>query len=136
MHQESAQLRNVLERSRWDDSDVGDPSNAGPDAWVAGVGASAGTVTAPAHVATRSSEFRRIPPGSILVTTAPRPELVAALRTIEGLVAERGGMLSHAAIVARELGIPCVVGAAGATRRIRSGQQITVDGTAGTVEHA
>ena len=128
MHQESARLRTVLEQSRWDAADGATPP---PAAWLSGTGASPGVVTGPAHIATRTSDFRRIPPGAVMVTMTPRPEVVAALHTVVAVVAERGGMLSHAAIVSRELGIPCVVGAANATRRIRPGQQITVDGAAG-----
>lgn len=133
MHRESARLRDVLERSRWAPEDHKEPQ---PSAWVAGLGASPGQVTAAAHVATRNSDFRRIPDGSVLVTTMPRPEMTPVLGEVEAIVAERGGMLCHAAIVARELGIPCVVGAAGATKRIRTGQLVTVDGAAGTVELA
>ncbi|HSF85832.1 MAG TPA: PEP-utilizing enzyme [Acidimicrobiia bacterium] len=133
MHRESAALRQVLERARFSDDP---PDTAEPGSWLSGIGASPGVVTAPAHVATRTSDFRRVPDGSVLVTTAPRPEIIAALPAMAGLVAERGGRLSHAAIVARELGVPCVVGAANATRRIRSGQRITMDGGSGRIERA
>ena len=133
MHQESDRLRTVLEESRWHEADA---PRAGTTASVSGTGAATGVVTATAYVATRTSDFRRIPPGAVLVTTAPRPELVSGLHDLVALVAERGGMLSHAAIVSRELGIPCVVGATNATRRIRTGQLVTVDGAAGTVKRA
>ena len=53
--------------------------------------------------------------------------------TAGGLVMEMGGMLSHGAVVAREYGIPAVVGVAGATDQIRTGQRVTIDGSAGTV---
>jgi pyruvate,water dikinase len=53
---------------------------------------------------------------------------------VKGLVIERGGMLSHGAIIAREYGIPAVVGVEGATRRIRTGEQVRVDGDEGVVE--
>ena len=131
MHRESAQLRRVLEQSRHAPEDDRVPQEA---VWVGGIGASPGVITAPAFVAAGASGAAEAPPDSVLVTIAPRPEILASLPNLAGLVAERGGMLSHAAIVAREMGIPCVVGARRATQRIRSGQLVTVDGGAGTVE--
>lgn len=83
-------------------------------AWLSGIPASSGVVSAPAFVATRTSDFRRIPEGAVLVTTMPRPELTPSLSQVAAIVAERGGTLSHAAIVARDVRVPCVVGAKGA----------------------
>jgi pyruvate,water dikinase len=72
-------------------------------------------------------------PGEILVAPSTDPSWTPLFLTAGGLVMEVGGAMSHGAIVAREYGIPAVVGVAGAIERIRSGQVVTVDGTRGTV---
>jgi len=75
----------------------------------------------------------RLEPGEILVAPSTDPGWTPLFLTAWGLVMEMGGMMSHGAVVAREYGIPAVVGVAGATEQITSGQRITVDGAAGTV---
>ncbi|MBV9898156.1 MAG: phosphoenolpyruvate synthase [Chloroflexi bacterium] len=75
----------------------------------------------------------RLEPGEILVAPSTDPGWTPLFLTAGGLVMEMGGMMSHGAVVAREYGIPAVVGVAGATERIASGQRVTVDGSAGTV---
>ena len=75
----------------------------------------------------------RLEPGEILVAPSTDPGWTPLFLTAGGLVMEMGGMMSHGAVVAREYGIPAVVGVAGATDRIASGQRVTVDGSAGTV---
>jgi len=74
--------------------------------------------------------------GEILVTRQTDPGWAAVFFMVKGLVIERGGMLSHGAIIAREYGIPAVVGVPGATRRIASGEQVRVDGDHGVIELA
>ena len=71
--------------------------------------------------------------GEILVAPSTDPGWTPLFLTAGGLVMETGGAMSHGAIVAREYGIPAVVGVAGAAERIRTGQRITVDGATGTV---
>ena len=94
--------------------------------------ASPGTVTAAARVL-RSPQGAHIEPGEILVAPSTDPGWTPLFLTAGGLVMEMGGMMSHGAVVAREYGIPAVVGVAGATDRIATGQQVTVDGSAGVV---
>ena len=72
--------------------------------------------------------------GEILVTRQTDPAWVMLFPLISGLVVERGSMLSHSAIVAREMGIPAVVGVKGAVDRIKSGDRLRLDGRHGTVE--
>ncbi len=72
-------------------------------------------------------------PGEILVAPSTDPGWTPLFLTAGGLVMEMGGMMSHGAVVAREYGIPAVVGVAGATERITTGQHITIDGSAGTI---
>jgi phosphohistidine swiveling domain-containing protein len=67
------------------------------------------------------------------VTTTTTPAWTPLFPSLAGLVTETGGILSHAAVVAREYGLPAVVGAAGATATIPDGGKISIDGTAGTV---
>ena len=94
--------------------------------------ASPGTVTGVARVI-RSPNGARLEPGEILVAPSTDPGWTPLFLTAGGLVMEMGGMMSHGAVVAREYGIPAVVGVTGATDRIASGQRITVDGSSGTV---
>src|SRR5207302_3971206 len=72
-------------------------------------------------------------PGEILVAPSTDPGWTPLFLTAGALVMEMGGMMSHGAVVAREYGIPAVVGVAGATDQITTGQRVTVDGSAGTV---
>ena len=78
-------------------------------------------------------EASTLAPGDILVTRATDPGWTPVFSIIGGAVLEIGGTLSHGAIVAREYGLPAVVNVPQATQRIRDGQEITVDGTRGTV---
>jgi pyruvate,water dikinase len=72
--------------------------------------------------------------GDILVTAFTDPSWTPLFVSIKGLVAEVGGLMSHGAVIAREYGLPAVVGVEGATRRIADGQRIRVNGTDGYVE--
>jgi rifampicin phosphotransferase len=75
----------------------------------------------------------RLEPGEILVAPSTDPGWTPLFLTAGGLVMEMGGAMSHGAVVAREYGLPAVVGVPEATERIRTGERITVDGLAGTV---
>jgi pyruvate,water dikinase len=94
--------------------------------------ASPGTVTGAARVI-RSPQGAQLEPGEILVAPSTDPGWTPLFLTAGGLVMEMGGMMSHGAVVAREYGIPAVVGVAEATEQIATGQRVTVDGSAGTV---
>jgi phosphohistidine swiveling domain-containing protein len=99
---------------------------------MTGSPASAGTVTGPARVIL-DPVGAHLEPGEILVAPSTDPGWTPLFLTAGGLVMEMGGPNSHGAVVAREYGIPAVVGVPGATTRIVTGQQITVDGTNGQV---
>jgi pyruvate,water dikinase len=75
----------------------------------------------------------KLEPGDILVTTFTDPSWTPLFLTAAGLVTEVGGLMTHGAAIAREYGLPGVVGVQRATRRIRDGQRIRVDGTDGYV---
>jgi pyruvate,water dikinase len=100
---------------------------------IKGIGASAGQVTAAARVLTGPQEFGQMVPGEVLVASITTPAWTSLFTMASGVVTDIGGPLSHSSIVAREYGIPAVLGTAVATRRIGSGERIRVDGDAGTV---
>jgi len=97
-----------------------------------GTPASGGTVTAKARVILDPGSAR-LEPGEILVAPSTDPGWTPLFLTAGGLVMEMGGAMSHGAVVAREYGIPAIVGVPDATERIAMGQRITVDGSSGTV---
>ena len=103
------------------------------NATFTGTTACTGRVTGPARVLRDVTESERLSPGDILVTKQTDPGWGPVFFLIAGLVIERGGMLSHGAILAREFGIPCVVGIREATRAIPDGATITVDADRGCV---
>ena len=100
---------------------------------LTGTGASAGQVTATARVLAGPQDFGRMRPGDVLVAGITTPAWTSLFAMASGVVTDVGGPLSHSSIVAREYGIPAVLGTAVATRRIRDGARIHVDGDAGTV---
>ncbi len=98
-----------------------------------GVAASAGRVTAPACVLHGPEDFDEMRPGDVLVAGTTTPAWTPLFAMASAVVTDIGGPLSHGSIVAREYGIPAVLGTGVATRRIKNGQTITVDGSAGVV---
>ncbi|NUR77997.1 MAG: hypothetical protein HOQ28_17130 [Thermoleophilia bacterium] len=98
-----------------------------------GAGASPGVAEGIARVVAGSADFSRVRNGDILVATTTTPAWTPLFPSLGGLVTETGGILSHAAVVAREYRLPAVVGAAGATRAIADGARVRVDGAAGIV---
>jgi pyruvate,water dikinase len=103
---------------------------------LSGLGACGGIASGRATVLADVRDAHRLRPGDILVTRQTDPGWGPVFPLISGLVIERGGMLSHGAIIAREFGIPAVIGVCDATRRIADGQRVLVDGNRGTVRLA
>ena len=103
------------------------------DSELTGVCACAGSVTASAAVLGSVKEAARLHHGDILVTQQTDPGWGPVFFLIKGLIIERGGMLSHGAILAREFGIPAIVGVKGATRRIRHGSKLALRAGEGIV---
>ena len=95
-------------------------------------GCSAGQITAKARVI-RDPRTQSLTPGDILVARHTDPGWIAVFSNASAIVVERGSLLSHSAIVARELGIPCVVGLKGATQWVKDGDVLQVDGATGLV---
>jgi pyruvate,water dikinase len=98
-----------------------------------GTGASAGQVTATARVLAGPEDFGRMKPGDVLVASITTPAWTSLFAMASAVVTDVGGPLSHSSIVAREYGIPAVLGTGLATRRIPDGSRLRVDGDAGTV---
>lgn len=109
------------------------PSAAPEPNRIAGIPGSRGIASGTARIARTLDEARSLQPGEILVAVTTMPPWTPLFGVAAAVVTETGGPLSHCAVVAREYGIPAVVGAHGATTAIRSGQRITVDGDAGVV---
>jgi pyruvate,water dikinase len=100
---------------------------------MAGLAGSPGVVEGLARVILRVDQLDEVEEGEILVAPSTSPSWTPVFGKIAAAVSDIGGVMCHAAIVAREFGLPAVVGAAGATRRIKTGDRLRVDGTAGTV---
>jgi pyruvate,water dikinase len=98
-----------------------------------GIPVSPGVVTGPARVILRADEHEHVLPGEILIAPFTDPAWSPYFITAAGLVVEQGGVLSHGSIVAREYGLPAVTNVASATRVIRSGDLVQVDGNRGRV---
>lgn len=98
-----------------------------------GYAVSTGRVAAPASVIHSIADFDTMQPGSILVCTTTTPAWTPLFSQAAGLVTDVGGALAHGSIVAREYGIPAVMGTGVATERIKSGMMLAIDGVAGTV---
>ena len=100
---------------------------------LTGIAAAAGTVTGRAAVARSKEDFHHVKAGDVLVAPQTDPGWATVLFLVRGLVMERGGMLSHGAIIAREFGIPSVIAVADATTRIPQASTVEVDGDSGHV---
>ena len=135
--QAKAAAPQLLPESRWMERAFGSMMPAGsqdqPGDIIKGVGASSGRVTAPARVLRGPQDFALMVPGDVLVARITTPAWTSLFAMASAVVTDVGGPLSHSSIVAREYGIPAVLGTGVATQRLTSGQRIRVDGDAGTV---
>ncbi len=100
---------------------------------LTGVSASPGIVTGQVKIIMSTKEIGKVHQGDILVSTMTSPDFVPAMRKAAAIVTDQGGQTSHAAIVSRELGIPCVVGTKNATTTLKNDVIVTVDGSKGLV---
>ena len=98
-----------------------------------GLGASPGVAGGPVRIVSDEMNLEVVKKGDVLVTAMTSPDMVPAMTRAAAIVPDEGGMTCHAAIVARELGIPCIVGASHATELLKDGEKITVDGSMGVV---
>lgn len=100
---------------------------------IKGIPVCQGVVSGPARVVTGPRDFHRVKKGDILVSPYTNPAWTPLFSTLAGLVVETGGAASHAAIIAREYGIPAVMGVVKATELLQDGEMITVNGLTGAV---
>ncbi len=100
---------------------------------VRGLAASPGVASGKVKNIKDITEIARVEDGDILVTVMTNPDMVPAMRRASAVVTDEGGRTCHAAIVSRELGIPCIVGANGASEVLKEGMDVTVDATRGVV---
>ncbi len=100
---------------------------------LSGAAASPGVASGPVKIVPDPSQIDKVLKGDILVAEMTTPDFVPAMKRAAAIVTDRGGRTAHAAIVSRELGIPCVVGTQKATALLKDGQIITVDGSNGKV---
>jgi phosphohistidine swiveling domain-containing protein len=115
--------------SRWRDRVTYVP--AALDGRLVGTSASRGVAAGPARVLLSARDVGRVRRGDVLVAGNTTPDYMPALRRAVAVVTEKGGMTSHAALIARELGIPCLVGVAQVTRRVSDGVQVRVNADRG-----
>ncbi len=100
---------------------------------VRGLGAAPGVASGPVRILASIAEAGKFVDGSVLVTRMTAPDWVPLMRRASAIATDSGGMTCHAAIVSRELGIPCVVGTQQATKTLRDDEVVTVDATRGLV---
>jgi pyruvate,water dikinase len=112
---------------------LGKPEEHHDGPLVMGLGASPGIASGKVRVLKNPEESKQLLDGEVLVAPMTSPDWVPAIRRASALVTDQGGMTCHAAIVSRELHIPCVVGTRDATKRLKNGETITVDGKKGLV---
>ncbi|HEY1156550.1 MAG TPA: PEP-utilizing enzyme, partial [Arthrobacter sp.] len=135
--QAKADAPQMLPQVAWMEKAFGSMMPAGPQHQagdvIKGAGASAGRVTAPARVLRGPEDFGQMQPGEVLVARMTTPAWTPLFAMASAVVTDVGGPLSHSSIVAREYGIPAVLGTGVATQRLAGGPQVSVDGDAGTV---
>ena len=100
---------------------------------VEGSPASPGLGSGPVEIVVDSARISAVKEGDILVAEMTTPDFVPAMKRAAGIVTDRGGRTCHAAIVSRELGVPCVVGTGSATKLLNQGSTVTVDGSQGKI---
>jgi len=98
-----------------------------------GLGASPGMAAGTVKIINSTDELDKVQQGDILVTVMTTPDMVPAMKRANGIITDEGGVTCHAAIVSRELGIPCVVGTGDATSILPENSQVTLDGNKGIV---
>lgn len=101
---------------------------------IKGMAASQGIAEGSVKIVIGSNDISKFKEGDILVAEVTEPSMVLMMTMAAAIVTDKGGMTTHAAIVSRELGVPCVVGTREATTTLKDGMRVRVDGSAGTVE--
>lgn len=100
---------------------------------LSGLGASPGVASGPVVIIRSPKEIGKIAKGDVLVAPMTSPDFVPAMKKAVAIITDRGGITSHASIVSREIGVPCIVGTKNATKVLKEGAVITVNGQEGTI---
>ncbi len=103
------------------------------DPILKGASASPGIITGPVQIVSDVRHLEKVKKGDVMVTDMTTPDFVPAMKRAAAIITNRGGLTSHAAIVSRELGVPCVVGTTQATKILADGMIVTVNGSTGEV---
>lgn len=103
---------------------------------LTGIPASPGIATGPVKIINSAREIHKVSSGDVLVTPMTTPDFVPVMKKVAAIITDKGGQTSHAAIVSRELGIPCVVGTEKATKIFKNDQFVTVNGKTGEIYKA
>ncbi|GAA0728084.1 phosphoenolpyruvate synthase [Halorubrum trapanicum] len=103
------------------------------DVLLEGLGVSPGVASGTVRVLENTDDLNEVTEGDVVVAEMTEPDMVPAMQRAAGIVTDEGGMISHTAIVSRELGLPAIVGCDDATRELIHGQDVTIDGNRGTV---
>jgi pyruvate, water dikinase len=98
-----------------------------------GIAASGGTASGPVKLINNSDDLKQVKLGDIIVTEFTDPSYVSAMIKANGFITNIGGLGSHAGIIARELGVPCIVGTGNATTLLKDGVEVIIDGDKGLV---
>ena len=122
----------TLEKKQSEEVTKKDPGKKGVKL-LEGLGASPGVASGPVRIIKNPSEINKVKEGDILVAVMTNPDFVPAMRRAAAILTDEGGRTSHAAIVSRELGVPAVVGSGQATKLLKNGEKITVDGSEGII---
>lgn len=117
----------------WTEKKVERKKKAKGKKMLSGLSASPGIGHGKAKIVQNLKELEKVHKGDVLVTEMTSPDMVPAMRRASAIATDEGGLTSHAAIVSRELGIPCVVGTETATKKIKDDEVISVDGTHGEI---
>lgn len=104
-----------------------------PKEILKGTSASKGIIEGAVFVIKNKKDIFKFTPGSILVTEMTNPSYVPAMMNAAGIITDIGGITCHAAIISRELGIPCIVGTKEATKKLKTGQTVILDANKGIV---
>ncbi len=131
--QEKIYILQSRPETAWSEKDIKTKKRSKGEVILEGMSASPGIEHGKAKIVHNVEELDKVEKGDILVTEMTNPDMVPAMRRASAITTDEGGLTSHAAIISRELGIPCVVGTGEATEKIENGKIISVDGTHGEV---
>jgi pyruvate,water dikinase len=125
-------ITTIAQTTKTEKSEVGEVKIAEAPI-LSGTSASPGIGTGPVKILKSPKEIGKIEKGDVLVAPMTSPDYVPAMKKSAAIITDEGGETSHAAIVSRELGIPCVVGTKEATKKLKDGMIVSVDGTSGNI---